>query len=97
MSNYTLTGVLHPFILPSPPRETRGLPRLRLSIPKVAQFQGMGVSVSNVREPLTPEESDRLSNVRETPTRRLVVRTLLASGLRVGERCEFTPKDVLWL
>ena len=38
-----------------------------------------------VREPLTIDESDRLSNACETATERLVVWTLLDTGLRVGE------------
>ena len=39
-----------------------------------------------VREPLTAEEPDRLSNACETPTERLIVWTLLdPTGLRVGE------------
>src|SRR5208283_6124221 len=37
-----------------------------------------------VREPLTARESDRLSNACETPTERLVVWTLLDTGLRVA-------------
>jgi integrase/recombinase XerD len=49
-----------------------------------------------VREPLTAEESDRLSNACETPTERLVVWTLLDTGLRVGELCDLTSKDILW-
>jgi integrase/recombinase XerD len=49
-----------------------------------------------VREPLTAEESDRLSNTCETPTERLVVWTLLDTGLRGGELCDLTPKNVLW-
>ena len=49
-----------------------------------------------VREPLTAEESDRRSNACETPTERLVVWTLLDTGLRVSELCELTPKNVLW-
>src|SRR5271157_1767185 len=49
-----------------------------------------------VREPLTAEESDRLSNACETSTERLVVWTLLDTGLRVGELCDLTPKNVLW-
>ena len=43
-----------------------------------------------VREPLTAEESDRLSNACETPTERLVVWTLLDTGLRVSELCDLT-------
>jgi integrase/recombinase XerD len=43
-----------------------------------------------VREPLTADESDRLSNPCETTTERLVVWTLLDTGLRVGELCRLT-------
>ena len=42
------------------------------------------------REPLTADESDRLSNACETPTERLVVWTLLDTELRVGELCGLT-------
>src|SRR5208282_3356831 len=49
-----------------------------------------------VREPLTAEESDRLSNACETPSERLVVWTLLDTGLRVSELCSLTSKNVLW-
>src|SRR5512147_1591735 len=49
-----------------------------------------------VGEPLAAEESDRLSNACETPTERLVVWTLLDTGLRVGELCALTSKNVLW-
>jgi len=45
-----------------------------------------------VREPLTAEESDRLSNACETPTERLVVWTLLDTGLRVSELCDLTRR-----
>jgi len=46
-----------------------------------------------VREPLNAEESDRLSNACETPTERLVVWTLLDTGLRVGELCDLHPEE----
>ncbi len=49
-----------------------------------------------VREPLIAEESDRLSNACETPTERLVVWTLLDTGLRISELCGLTSKNVLW-
>ena len=49
-----------------------------------------------VREPLTAEGSDRLSNACETPTERLVVRTLLDTGLRVSEFSVLTAKDIPW-
>jgi integrase/recombinase XerD len=49
-----------------------------------------------VREPLTAEESDRLSNACESPTERLVVWTLLGTGLRVSELSGLTAKNVLW-
>jgi integrase/recombinase XerD len=49
-----------------------------------------------VREPLTADESDRLSNACATTTERLVVWTLLDTGLRVGELCGLTSKNDLW-
>jgi integrase/recombinase XerD len=49
-----------------------------------------------VREPLTAEEADLLANACETPTERLVVWTLLDTGLRVGELCDLTAKNILW-
>ena len=49
-----------------------------------------------VSEPLTADESDRLCNACETPTERLVVWTLLDTGLRVSELCTLTSKNVLW-
>src|SRR3954452_9138492 len=53
-----------------------------------------------VREPLTADESDRLSNACETATERLVVWILLDTGLdtglRVAELCGLTPRNVLW-
>jgi integrase/recombinase XerD len=49
-----------------------------------------------VREPLTAEESDRLSNACETPGERLVVWTLPDTRLRVSELCGRTSKSVLW-
>ena len=49
-----------------------------------------------VREPLTADESDRLSHACETPTERLVVWTLLDTGLRVSELCGLTAKNILW-
>ncbi len=49
-----------------------------------------------MREPLTAEESDRLSKACETSTERLVIWTLLDTGLRVGELCDLTRKNVLW-
>jgi integrase/recombinase XerD len=45
-----------------------------------------------VREPLTAEEADRLANACDTPTEKLVVWTLLDTGLRVGELCDLTSK-----
>jgi integrase/recombinase XerD len=49
-----------------------------------------------VREPLTAEEADHLANACETPTKRLVVWTLLDTGLRISELCNLTPKSLLW-
>ena len=49
-----------------------------------------------VREPLTADEADRLANACDKPNERLIVWTLLDTGLRVGELCSLTSKDVLW-
>ncbi len=49
-----------------------------------------------VREPLTADESDRLPKDCETPIERLVVWTLLDTGLSVSELCGLTSKNVLW-
>jgi len=49
-----------------------------------------------VTEPLTADKSDRLSNACETTTERLVVWTLLDTGVCVGELCDLTSKSVLW-
>src|SRR5208337_4204769 len=49
-----------------------------------------------VREPLMTDEFDRLSNACVTPTERLVVWTLLDTGLRDSELCALTWKNVLW-
>ena len=49
-----------------------------------------------VRDPLTADESDRLSNACETATERLVIWTLLDTGLRVGELCGLTSGSILW-
>src|SRR5881227_1265828 len=49
-----------------------------------------------VREPLTADESDRLAKACETPTERLVVWTLLDTGLRVSELCDLTSKKIRW-
>ena len=49
-----------------------------------------------VREPLTDEEVDRLAHACETNEERLVIWTLLDTGLRVSELCSLTPKNILW-
>src|SRR5437870_1905257 len=69
---------------------------IALSDPDDARFRGWQMPYQYVREPLTADESDRLSNACETPTERLVVWTLLDTGLRVGELCALTSKNVLW-
>jgi integrase/recombinase XerD len=49
-----------------------------------------------VREPITAEEAGRLAKACVTPTERLVVWTLLDTGLRVSELCDLTSKKILW-
>ena len=49
-----------------------------------------------VREPLRAEEADQLSHACETTEEKLIVWTLLDTGLRVSELCELTPQQMLW-
>jgi integrase/recombinase XerD len=49
-----------------------------------------------VREPLLAEEADRLSNACETTQDKLIVWTLLDTGLRVSELCSLTPSNIQW-
>jgi len=49
-----------------------------------------------VREPLRSEEADRLCHACQTTEEKLVIWTLLDTGLRVSELCSLTPKHVLW-
>ena len=49
-----------------------------------------------VREPLRAEEADRLANACRSPEEKLVVWTLLDTGLRVSELCALTRDNVQW-
>jgi integrase/recombinase XerD len=49
-----------------------------------------------VREPLRNEEADQLCQACETPQEKLIIWTLLDTGLRVSELCGLTPQHVLW-
>jgi integrase/recombinase XerD len=48
------------------------------------------------REPLHPDEANRLSNACETHDERLVIWTLLDTGLRVSELAGLTRNDLDW-
>jgi integrase/recombinase XerD len=49
-----------------------------------------------VREPLRAEEADRLCHACQTTEEKLVLWTLLDTGLRVSELCGLTPQQLLW-
>jgi integrase/recombinase XerD len=49
-----------------------------------------------VREPPRAEEADELANACKTPEEKLIVWTLLDTGLRVSELCGLTPQNVQW-
>lgn len=49
-----------------------------------------------VREPLTINDADKLSNLCETTEEKLIIWTLLDTGLRVSELCALTPQNILW-
>ena len=49
-----------------------------------------------VREPLRAQEADALSHACETPEEKLIIWTLIDTGLRVSELCSLTSQHVLW-
>lgn len=49
-----------------------------------------------VREPLKDEEADKLCQVCETSLKKLIIWTLLDTGLRVSELCSLSPQNILW-
>lgn len=49
-----------------------------------------------VRQPLRAEEADALSHACETTEEKLIIWTLLDTGLRVAELCNLTPQHILW-
>jgi integrase/recombinase XerD len=49
-----------------------------------------------VREPLRAEEADRLANACRSAEEKLIVWTLLDTGLRVSELCSLTLDNVQW-
>lgn len=49
-----------------------------------------------VREPLRAEEADKLYQACESMEEKLIVWTLLDTGLRVSELCSLTPDNILW-
>jgi integrase/recombinase XerD len=48
------------------------------------------------REPLTPDEANRLASACETHQERLIVWTLLDTGLRVSELAGLTREHIDW-
>ncbi len=48
------------------------------------------------REPLTPDEADRLLNAAETVEERLCIWGLLETGLRVSELAGLRPENIQW-
>ena len=49
-----------------------------------------------VREPLRAEEADALCQACETAQEKLILWTLLDTGLRVSELCSLTPQHIMW-
>lgn len=48
------------------------------------------------REPLTTENQDKLSNACESVKEKLIIWTLLDTGLRISELTNLKDKDILW-
>jgi integrase/recombinase XerD len=49
-----------------------------------------------VREPLRAQEADALCHACESPEEKLIIWTLLDTGLRVSELCSLTQNHILW-
>lgn len=49
-----------------------------------------------VKEPLTSEVADKLCQACETTQEKLILWTLLDTGLRVSELCSLTPQKIMW-
>jgi len=54
------------------------------------------VAYQYVRQPLRAEEADALSQACATTKEKLIIWTLLDTGLRVSELCRLTPQQILW-
>jgi len=54
------------------------------------------MSYQDVREPLRAEDADKLSNACNTAEEKLIIWTLLDTGLRVSELCNLTSQNILW-
>lgn len=49
-----------------------------------------------VREPLRAQEGDALAHACETTEEKLIIWTLIDTGLRVSELCSLTSQHILW-
>lgn len=78
-------------------KTARGLLSKFLLKGELTYFSGIcSLAYQFVREPFCPEEADRLCNACKTTDEKLVVWTLLDTGLRVSELCSLPPSQVLW-
>jgi integrase/recombinase XerD len=60
------------------------------------ETRGANVAYQYVREPLRAQEADALSHACETTEEKLIIWTLIDTGLRVSELCSLTSQHVLW-
>jgi integrase/recombinase XerD len=56
----------------------------------------MAMPYQFVREPLRSEEADQLCHACEDTHEKLIIWTLMDTGLRVSELCSLTPQHILW-
>jgi integrase/recombinase XerD len=49
-----------------------------------------------IREPLQAEEADKLCQACDTMQEKLIIWTLLDTGLRISDLCGLTPKNIEW-
>jgi len=59
-------------------------------------YQKSDMAYQYVREPLRSEETDLLCHSCGTVKEKLIIWTLIDTGLRVSELCSLTPQNILW-
>jgi integrase/recombinase XerD len=73
-----------------------GMKLMAYTLINLRAFCGIWNSQPVIRQPLRAEESDALARACATTEEKLIIWTLLDTGLRVSELCRLTPQQILW-